>query len=214
MAFQYGEGQAGSGWEENCGISLFTLDWLDCGDPPECLPWIGSGWTAFCVDQLYTLSWICCDITVGEPPDTGGGGHPVKGRRPKLFGEDIEFEAKVKKLKVVVKRIGLATEKGVIPENALTYKLEIERFEAAIELIEEKIVGAEAEILFLEDAEEVDLQIKREFLIEDVVAAKEFQLDLISQVEILKLIKRKRQDEETIIAMLMMTDPNMSIIIN
>jgi len=205
MAFQAGEGQAGSGWEESCGISLFTLDWLDCSDPPRCLPWIGSGWKDNCMDQIYTLSWVCCDIVVGEPPS--GGGHPVKGRRPKLYGDDIFFKGDVNKIKYLLKKFH-----SELKEESATYQDEIDRFETAIEALEAMAQEVEAEIAV--PTTDIDLLILREFLMIDLIALREFILDLIAQVEMLRLIRRKRQDEEAIIAMLMMTDPNMSIIIN
>lgn len=83
MAFQPGEGWTPSGWTESCGISLFTLDWLDCSDPPRCLPIIGSGWIVNCDEQLFTLAWVCCedDAIPGSP---GHGGYLLK---KKLFDE-------------------------------------------------------------------------------------------------------------------------------
>jgi len=209
MAFEAGEAQAGSGWEESCGISLFTLDWLDCSDPPRCIPWIGSGWKDSCMEQLYTLSWVCCDIIIGPEPEppTGGGGHPVKGRRPKLYGDDIFFKGDVKKIKYLLKKFH-----SELKEESFTYQAEIDRFETAIEALEEMAQEVEAEIAV--PTTDINLLILREFLKIDLLALREFILDLIAQVEILKLIRRKRQDEEAIIAMLMMTDPNMSIIIN
>ena len=206
MAFQYGSGFAGQGWVEDCGISLFTLDRLDCGDPPECLPWIGSGWTVGCVDQIYTLSWICCDFTIGEPP-VGGGGHPVKVRRPKLYGEDIFFKGDVKKIKFLLEKFH-----GKFLEESATYQDEIERFESAIESLEAMAEEVEAEIAV--PTTDLDALIMREFLIRDLLALREFILDLIAQAEILKLFKRRRQDEEAMLAILMGRSANTTIIIN
>ena len=104
MAFQYGSGWAGEGWQEDCGISLFTLDRLDCSDPPDCLPWIGSGWVVNCDEQLFTLAWVCCDGTVIElpvGPDVGGGSSKagrryapgVSGNRKIAMTEDEEVIA-------------------------------------------------------------------------------------------------------------------------
>ena len=101
-----------------------------------------------------------------------------------------------------------------VEESAKGIGQEVARFETAIEVLQAQEQQVESEIDLLSTEAALELLIRREILINDLLAARAFILDLQEQAEILKLIRRRRQEEEAILTILMFDSDNMNITIH
>ena len=137
-----------------------------------------------------------------------GGGVPFSRRKkPKSFHELLNFKGDTEVFDVEIPPIE-------VKEVSTSYQREIERFENAVEILQSQEQQAQNEIDLLAAEAALELLIRREILIQDLLAAREFILDLQAQAEVLRLIKRRREDEEAILIALMMDDDNMNITVH
>lgn len=132
-----------------------------------------------CIDSYISLGWFACQ----KKPE--GLGYPGK---PDFYKDQIQFKSSTGLFDVEIQPIE-------IEEKSFDYQKEIERFEKAITYIEDAL-NIEVE------AEE---EIKQIYLV-DRGRALEYILLLIEQIFKLRGIKRKREDEEVIIAILIAED--------
>ncbi|MGI9569097.1 MAG: hypothetical protein ACR2PH_05020 [Desulfobulbia bacterium] len=189
-----------SGWANSSGVELFTIGWIPGSGEADvpCLPIFGQSWLADCPEQHYTLGWICCDTAPVEPPGGGGGtigGHHKRRKKPKLLRKKIKHKSRTKLLDIEVEPIPLE-------EIAEHIQREIERFELAIDLLSEKVMAAR------------EIEPKEQPLILDILDAEEFIEELEDQILILIDIKQRRQDEEAILAVLMLDINDINITIH
>jgi hypothetical protein len=158
---------------------------------------------------INTLGLLIGEIEVaGYRPGIGGG--PFirrKLKKPTSFHELLNFKGDTEVFDVEIPPIP-------VTESAQGIGQEVQRFEQAIDILQAQEAQVEAEIDLLSASAVLELLIRREILIRDLLAAREFILDLQEQAEILRLIKRRRQDEEAILMTLMMDTDNMNITIH
>ena len=151
---------------------------------------------------------VFCDGAISVRPPIYGGGVPfVRRKKPKSFQHLLNFKGDTEVFDVEIPPIE-------VKEVSTSYQREIERFEQAVEILQVQEQQAEVEIDLLAAEAALELLIRREILIQDLLAAREFILDLQAQAEVLRLIKRRREDEEAILIALMMDDDNMNITVH
>jgi len=138
----------------------------------------------------------------------GGLARPFADRKkPKSYQNLLNFKGDTEVFDVQIPPIE-------VKEVSTSYQREIERFEQAVEILQVQEQQAEVEIDLLAAQGVLELLIRREILIQDLLAARAFILDLQAQADVLRIIKRRRQDEEAILIALMMDDDNMNITVH
>ena len=139
----------------------------------------------------------------------GGGPGFVRRRvkKPKSFMQLLDLQSDTGEIHVEIPPIQ-------VEENSVGIGREVQRFEKAIEILQMQEQQVEAEIDLLSASAALELLIRREILIKDLLAAREFILDLQEQAEVLRLIRRRRQDEEAMLMALMMDTDNMNITVH
>lgn len=137
----------------------------------------------------------------------GGGFVRRPLRKPKSFMQLLELQSDTGEFDVEIPPIP-------VEESAAGIEQEAQRFESAIQILQAQEAQVEAEIDLLATSAALELLIRREILIRDLLAAREFILDLQEQAEILRLIKRRRQEEEVVLMALMLDIDNMNITIH
>jgi len=136
---------------------------------------IGLG-TIDCIDSYITFGWFACP----KKKEYEGGGY----KKPDFYEEKIEFKSSTEVFDFTLPSIELT-------EDSKDYSREIERFEKAITFIEETLdVEVEGEAGLME------------IYLVDRKRAVDFLLLLVEQMYKLTGIKKKREDEEIIIAIL------------
>jgi len=119
----------------------------------------------------------------------------LSGGKPDSFSRIISFESETKSLQVV-------SEPVKITESNFGIQAEIDRFEGVIDVLQGQLSLIQAEIDLFEAREDIESQLRAEFLIRDTLKAGEFIDDLLLQIIQLRRIKRLRLDEEIILAIL------------
>ena len=150
---------------------------------------------------------VFCEISEAAARRSFGGAPFVRRKKPKSFQHLLNFKGDTEVFDVEIPPIE-------VKEVSTSYQREIERFEQAVEILQVQEQQAEVEIDLLAAEAALELLIRREILIQDLLAAREFILDLQAQAEVLRLIKRRREDEEAILIALMMDDDNMNITVH
>ena len=123
------------------------------------------------------------------------GGGAIAGR-PKHYAKVICYESTTRSLDYEIEPL------PAYEERSDSYQAEVDRFGQFIDQMAFRIEAAEKEIQVLELREELESQLRLELLRQDIERAREFIAELIEEIYKLILIKRRRQDEEVIIALI------------
>lgn len=127
-----------------------------------------------------------------------GGGRLVRKRRKGPFTRGLGFG-----FDGITNVISTQVPEVEVVETVEAVDLEIELAVIAQGIIETQIETAEDEIKLLEPESGLDEQIRLEMLKKDIMDAGKFMDQLLLQIVFLRDIRRKRQEEETLVAILM-----------
>ena len=81
-----------------------------------------------------------------------------------------------------------------------------DRVQRAVDKLRGQLILAQAEVVLLRDRSDIDSQLRIEFIIRDIFQASLFIDELLLRIIELRLLKRRIEDEEIIIAILLMDD--------
>jgi len=132
--------------------------------------------------------------------------HTGGGIRPPFYRRRIVNQPIAEDLQIDIPEIPFE-------ESAAGVQAEIQRFETARETLALQVEAARLEIHLLGLELELDEALRREILIKDVIEAGKFMDELLEQMVALRQIRKRRQDEEVILAILLgeMDDYNITI---
>ena len=151
-------------------------------------------------DQLSVFT-ASGGIQVGEvvSPLVGGGGRKRK-KQKKL---KIPFYANVIKHKSETKSFDVEEQPIEFKDNSFGLSKEVSRFERASDTLKGQIDVIQSEIDLFKAREDLESQLRAEFLIRDTILAGQFLDDLLLQIVELRLLRRRREEEEIIVAILL-----------
>jgi len=129
---------------------------------------------------------------------TLGGGRKKRRKPLKIphYARIIKFESDTKSFEVEELPIEFK-------ENSFGLTKEISRFEGAAQTLRNQLDVVQSEIDLFKAREDLDSQIRAELLIKDTILAESFIDGLLLQILELRTIKRKREEEEIIVAILL-----------
>ena len=142
--------------------------------------------------KIATAGFIgSCDAV--EPPVSSGGGSIVGRERPKYYSKIISYESESKEFKVEIPPIP-------VEESSLSYDKEIDRFQTAALSLGFQMQAVQEQLeMYAELLEEYRYRL----LLQDIRNTDLFIQDLLKQIEMLRLIRKKRADEEVILALIL-----------
>ena len=144
-----------------------------------------AGLHPVCLDEYLSFGMFQCP-TAEESTGSGGGGYS----KPKYYSQIISYASPSGSYKVEVKPIP-------VRESSYSYRQEIDRFTEAALKLGFQLQAAQQELDLYQARNE---QVKYELLVRESLRVDEFILDLRNQIIMLEKIKKRREEEEVILA--------------